>query len=511
MKKIFTTLLVLCFLISVKAQNASTDFFVSNDTIIGKDFENKDVVVKYYKPRLPIYRMHLNRASDNLLLELRETNKSGTTFKNKGYIAMVGLDDKVAKWSKDVKYNRFDIRFQDSFLFYSTQNKHFCLEEETGNVLWENNYDFYYISPEQNIGLGYPKNQASNNLTAIDMTNGNSLWSKKIDRTHGWNDAYLLSDSVLLIAVNGIQAMNLHTGNGWTYQAKTSHYKVRGMIATNAVGILLGVLTGQLVVQTNPDEVTEMVSNMLIDEENNTILASKEMISRVNSQGEIIWSTPLPEKRTSKSSIFLKDSVIYMINRGYAFYNGGFSKIGDPYIAAFNLQTGKKLYLQMIPEKKDFIRNYQVINDLLFLVFENKVATYSLLDGSLINEKTFELEKDEYLQAFIESGIFVRRNDSTFFDIAQDYPEQNFLQTTQNRVFSLTDDLQSELKYNKNDVFEQTMENDSHRILTNNNEQFFLCDAFGKPILAFRSSPNMFLTKNRLISTNKEMFWEYLF
>ena len=67
------------------------------------------------------------------------------------------------------------------------------------------------------------------------------------------------------------------------------------MIATNAAGILLGVLTGTAIYQTSPDEVTEMNSNMLIDDENSIVLASRNMISRVANTGEIL-STPLPEK-----------------------------------------------------------------------------------------------------------------------------------------------------------------------------------------------------------------------
>jgi hypothetical protein len=247
---------------------------------------------------------------------------------------------------------------------------------------------------------------------------------------------------------------------------------------------------------------------MLIDDENSIVLASRNMISRVANTGEILWSTPLPEKITSKSSVFLKDSVIYMINRGYAFYNGGFSMVGDPYFAAFNLNDGSQRYLNLIFEKKEFIRNFQVINDMLFLVFENKIAIYSLAEGNLLTEKIIGLEKGEQLDAFIELGIYVPQSDSTFMDIAVAYPEQNLMMTSENRVLSLTDSLETLITYDKKDVFEKTIDNGSFILLTNDEKEFIGCDSFGKPMMKFRASPNMFVANNKLYAFDKDSFWE---
>ncbi|OPZ26999.1 MAG: PQQ enzyme repeat protein [Bacteroidetes bacterium ADurb.BinA174] len=507
MKKTLSIILFLYFATGINAQSTG-DFFLTKDTVVGKTIDGNDIVAKYYKPQHKIYRWHWNGISDNLLLELRETNRKGTLFKNEGSIAMIDLNDKSVKWSKKVNYNNSETKLQDKFLFLSEKKNNFRLDPETGNVIWENRNDFYFIDPKLSIGVGYPTQSTSNKLSAVDLTNGNTLWTTTVDRTRGWDDAYMLSDSVLLVAVNGIQALNLSTGNGWTYKATTSQKKIGKMIATNAAGILLGVLTGTAIYQTSPDEVTEMNSNMLIDDENSIVLASRNMISRVANTGEILWSTPLPEKITSKSSVFLKDSVIYMINRGYAFYNGGFSMVGDPYFAAFNLNDGSQRYLNLIFEKKEFIRNFQVINDMLFLVFENKIAIYSLAEGNLLTEKIIGLEKGEQLDAFIELGIYVPQSDSTFMDIAVAYPEQNLMMTSENRVLSLTDSLETLITYDKKDVFEKTIDNGSFILLTNDEKEFIGCDSFGKPMMKFRASPNMFVANNKLYAFDKDSFWE---
>ena len=508
MKKTLLPFLFLCFTLYINAQPTANGFFVTKDTVVGKASDGNDIVAKCYQPQHKIYRWHWDGFSDNLLLELRHTNKKGTSFKNEGSLVMIDLDDKSVKWSRNVNYNNSQTKQQGRHLFLSEKKRNLCLDPETGNILWENKNTFYFIDPKLNIGVGYPLQSMSNNLSAVDLSNGNTLWTQPVDRTRGWNDAYMLTDSMLLVAVNGIQALELPTGKGWSYKAATSQKKIGKMIATNAAGILLGVLTGTVMYQTNPDEVTEMVSNMLIDEENTVVLASRDRISRVGNSGEILWSTPLPEKITSKSSLFLKDSVVYMINRGYAFHNGGFSTVGDPYFAAFNLNDGTQRYLNMIPEKKEFVRNFQVINDELFLVFENKIAAYSLAKGSPLTEKTIDLEKGEQLDAFVESGIYVLQGDSTFMDLAAAYPEQNLIMTSGNRVISLTDSLETVITYDKKDIFKKTIDNGNYKFLTNDEKEFTVCDYSGKALMKFQAPPNMFMTNNKLYAFDKDLFWE---
>ena len=81
MKKTLSIILLLCLAAGINAQNAG-DFFLTKDTVIGKTFNGNDVTATHYKPQHKIYRWHWDGFSDNLLLELRQTNKKGTSFKN---------------------------------------------------------------------------------------------------------------------------------------------------------------------------------------------------------------------------------------------------------------------------------------------------------------------------------------------------------------------------------------------------------------------------------------------
>lgn len=509
MRKTLFFIIAILLVMSIKAQQIQSDFFAVNDTIIGKFMNGDDVVAKSYKTKFNIYKWNWNKEIDALFLQLRETNKRKTSYKKEGVIAMIDLNDMSVKWNKEVNYDRVYIDDRDDNLFYTEKKKSFCLDPETGNLLWENNFDYYYFYPPLNIGVGYPKRGDTNMAFAINLSNGEALWTKEIDRTLGWNDVYMLTDSVMLIATNGVTSVNLATGEGWVYDARENKTKVGEMIAVNAAGILLGALTGVYMYQTTPEHITDIVSNILIDNEEGVVLASRDVISRINRSGELIWSADLPKKETSKSSVFLRDSTIYMINKGYAFSNGASILYGEPYIASFDLHSGNQNYLQIIPAKRDAVRSYQVVDDMLFLVFEDRVATYSLADGTLINEKSIELDKNEQFSCFIESGAFVLNDDSVFVDVVDFYPERNLLITNNSKVFSITDSLDAELLYGEGNVYQSIIGNENYRVLSNNNKDFIACTAEGTPIFTFQGKPTMFMTSNKLYVMDSELFWEH--
>jgi len=67
------------------------------------------------------------------------------------------------------------------------------------------------------------------------------------------------------------------------------------------------------------DLVRDLVSNTITDS-SNIYFASKEQLVKIDKQsGETVWKFPFSNDIASKSSIFMNDSVIFMINKGMAF------------------------------------------------------------------------------------------------------------------------------------------------------------------------------------------------
>ena len=451
---------------------------------------------------------HWDGHSNNLLLELKEPDGKGISFTNKGTLNMVDMETKNVKWARPINYNSSEVRLLGNYYFLSEKKKNYRVDPETGEVLWANRNEFYFIDPFLNIGVGYPLQSLSNKLTAVDLSNGKELWRKKVNRISGWDDAYMLDDATLLISVDGIQAVNLKNGKGWTYKADTSTKEIGKMIGFNAINIILGLIFDYYEVQTEPDTYSDMVSNMLIDPLENTILASKDRISKIDKSGTIQWSTSLPEKKTSKSSLFLIDNNVFMINRGYAQYNRNFSTVGTPYFASFDLQSGKQLFLASLADKNEFIRNFLVVDDRLFVVFDDKITAHSISDGSVITEKTFALHDGELLDAFVYSGIYWKGNEPFFQELATDFSTHNFMMTSTGRIFVLTNNLETVMVYDQPDLYHKVTGNSQYTLVSNNDTDFILLDNSFVPVGTIKASPDLLMKEDNLFYFDADSFWE---
>ena len=126
------------------------------------------VARRYFAPE-KIYGWHWNADSGDLLLELRETDRKGCSFKSRGTLHMIDLQTKEEKWSRPINYRVSQVNRQDAYLFLTERKKNYCLDPETGCVLWECRNEFQFIDPRLQIGVGYPVDSPSDKLYAVDL------------------------------------------------------------------------------------------------------------------------------------------------------------------------------------------------------------------------------------------------------------------------------------------------------------------------------------------------------
>ena len=126
----------------------------------------------------------------------------------------------------------------------------------------------------------------------------------------------------------------------------------------------------------------------------------------------------------------------------------------------------------------------------------------------MIKEKVPELQKDEYLDAFIESGIYWKRNDTVFTDMVSDFSNYNLVKTSEGRVFVMTDSLETVFAYCKEDLYHTTAENPQYALITSNDSDFIVLDSSNNPVATLKASPDMFLNWDKLYFFDKDSFWE---
>jgi hypothetical protein len=437
------TLVFLSFLgLTIFAQSEITILY--NEKTIGKNnLTNKDIIAKEFIFPDRIHDTYLDTITNCITVQLRGTSKNGKWLNNKGNVVLYDLIQKKVKWSKKIYYQQSGIKQHSHLIIQTIANKSFCLNYDNGENQWEVKNEIYYVEPFQKKGIGYKFSSfsgADNILEGIDLTNGNTIWQREINNEYGWNDIFHLNDSIIVIVATGLHSINVNNGLGWDYNTITGEKDYTATAVANAAGVALGVLTGTYVMTIGHNLVRDIVSNVLVDSIN-IYFASKEKIARLNYKGQVEWSTSIPKDLVSKSSIFIKDSLLYMINKGFAFMGYRQLDYGTPFIAEFDIKTGKQIFFNIINGKKDQINGFEINRDTLSLVFKNRVSKYSVLDGSLIIEKSFNPETYGELNYFIGSQVYVK-TDSIYKSLSLSDTTKQYLFTKSGKIIVLNDKLE---------------------------------------------------------------------
>lgn len=507
MKKILTFLLfslvgLICF-----AQNDLQ--ILSNEKTIGKNFKaNNEIKAKEFIFPERIFHSYIDTTSNLLTIQLRGVKNNGKYYKNKGKLVLYDLLNKSTKWVEKINYNLDEIKQFDNIIIKTRSGESSCLNIENGKELWDVKNAIYYVDAFQKLGLGYKYKFSTgytNILEGINLRNGKPIWEREINREYGWNNLFHLNDSTILITAAGLHSINLNNGKGWDFNAITGDADYTGAIVANAAGLALGILTGTFVYTTGHQLVSDIVSNVIVDSLN-IYFASKENISRLNREGNVVWSYKLPNKSTSKSTIFKRDSLIYMVNRGYAFMGYRQLNFGDPFIAAFNINSGEQLFLSKIKGKNDQIIDSKIQKDTILLVFKDRVSKYSILDGSLISEKTFDNEKLGVFQCFIGNNVFIK-SDSTFNSLVLNEPNRYYIYTDKDKVIVINNQFEILDQIDFAELYIRYLIIKDLEFVAKKNETVII-DSKGNKVAEIIASKNAILMGTKLYDVQEKSFIE---
>lgn len=394
----------------------------SNEIPIGKNFlTHQDILAKEIVFPDNIYHTYIDSLSNCITVQLRYKSPEGKIVHNTGKVVVYDLSREKEKWSKKINYLQSNIRQHTDLFIQTTGRNSYSLNAENGEIQWQVKNALIHTDPCQKVGIGYKMKDfgpLNDMLQGIDLQNGAIRWEKKISQEYGLNRVFHLNDSTLIVVASGVHAVNLKNGSGWDFPAQT----------------------GEKIIFPNNYLIYDVVSNITGDSAN-FYFASKEKIARLNHNGQVVWSTPLPEKLTSKSHIFKKDSILYMVNYGYAFRFYKTFRYGTPFIAAFNANTGQQIYLNTTNGKREKINGFQIRNDQLYLIFKDKIALYSLPGGSFIKENTYKIELDADLLNYVGSHVY-RKTDSIYNSLALADSTTHCIYTQNEKVLVINDQLE---------------------------------------------------------------------
>lgn len=509
MKKILG-LLSLIFLSVVCFAQSDEIQIGKNEIEIGKLFSNNSSIKgNQYSFPDRIHRYFLDTISSIISVQLRGVSRNGKWLDNTGDLIIYDLKSNRVKWTKSINYQSGGILQFHNCIIQHIPGKSFCLSIDNGEKLWKVKNSIYYVDKINRVGLGYSfsnfSGEFSNTLCGINLLNGEEIWNREISKDFGWNDIFHVNDSTLIISASGLHLVNIKNGKGWDYNSITGQNDYTGTIAANAAGIALGILTGTFITTTGHNTVRDLVSNIEADSLH-YYFASKEKLASINLNGTINWEVNLPTDTMSKSMIMLQDSLLFLINKGFAFMGERQLNFGTPFFAAYSIKTGKLIY-RVALNKKESITGIQLHKQNIDLVVKNKISRYAISNGLAISAKEFDIEKFGGLRYFVGSQVYIQLADSSFCSISKSDTTASFIYTDKGSILKLDSEFNIKNEMNSGDFFVYFLKKDGYRFITKNGTTLILDKSY-KSIAQLNCTSNSTLIGNKLYDVQEKSFTE---
>ncbi|HEV7348279.1 hypothetical protein [Telluribacter sp.] len=419
-----------------------------------------------------IHSSHVDTTLNLLTIQLRAL-RNEKWLANRGKIYVFDMPGSRVRWSKNVLYQNESYENVGPLLLKTNASGSHLLNVETGETVRRENTVFIHADPEFNIGIGYditPSKSLKNLLMGINIATGEKLWQRVVTRDYSWNDLRYLNDSTLLIVAEGLHTINIHDGSGWDYTAVTGKKDYSVTIAKNVAGVAVGLLTGAYLVSTGPDLIRDVVSNV-VTKDSRLYFASRNTIACIDAEGQVVWSTPLPEKLTSKSILFLKDDQVVMVNCGYAYK--GYRKInyGKPFLATFDLSSGEETYRNYIGSGQENKYNgFTVRDSCIYFIMGQQIEKYSIASGKMLGSTT--LHNEDF--SFLGDHVYEQQSDSTYSSINQLHPDRVYIYTKDKKIIGLDKELKVEASKADDQAWLNYFTKYNYRFLKRNKETIVL-------------------------------------
>lgn len=423
MKKLFLIGMLL-FALGIKAQVISTD-------TLGIKPDGSVLMGECVDFSAWIENMDVDSTGAFLIVRTRNLSKNEKSIKNKGAVSVISVPEKKVLWNKSINYLAQQPTYFFQTLSIFSKGKSTFLDLETGNELWKEKFVPYIRCSQANLLLGYKVSSMSGftkKLEGRDASTGKLVWDREISHHYGWNDSFMLDDTLCMIVSDGLHIVNVNNGQGNSIQMKTGIDDYKVAAALGALGILTGVLGGVAVLPYGPNVVVEMVSNV-VQEDSLYYVANHETLLCLDKDLKMKWGYPIPETAGYNSALFTLGDSLYMINMGSAYrdnlrgYSAAYAdmnlkvKMGKPFVAGFNKKNGQNQCFDILSEKKEIIEDMLIEEDhnRALILFEDRAYRYTFGDETVKKMYQWDTEANGVLMGVMKRPFFVMNEDSISF------------------------------------------------------------------------------------------------
>lgn len=491
MKKLLLSLSLL-YCTSVICAQESNNFTLTSSQVMGQNLKNGSPI----KGTSCIFANSILQAtvdapSNTVIILLKPLENESKTI-----LFSYDFANNQTIWSKDVNLSRDKISlFKNRAIVTGNQENTYLNSQDTMRFTGPATKIIPYLLPGGNTILGYPQKTftVSDRLYQLELNNGNRLWERKINYEFGWDHITNLNDSVLLITADGLHTIHLNNGKGWNYPLFTgsSNY------TANYTKPLDSPYQSEFGIfpPANERQIYGMVSRPVIH--NSLIyIASSDMLVCLNMDGKKVWNRTLPENFTGNSTIFIDEENIYLVNNGYAFSQGEKISCGQPYIASFDIKSGKQKYFSKV-DKGIIIDSYYK-DQKIYLLMPDKLLAFDAASGSPIFSGKINTT-DPGLQSFTHS-VYYQEENGKYEQLKTDGKEI-YLINNDWKLISYNTDKQEFQKQKTENMYTEVFDTDQFKCISQGKKSILL-DKHNQPIANLQTAPGCYFSDNRIIYTS---------
>jgi len=413
---LITTLLATS--IAASAKSGADEFTIyRKDAVVGYTANKTPLHAVCYQFPKDVYQLSIDNEQNNALLLLKKVNEDNH-FYGDGELSLLNFGTGDLDWHFTVKGT--EVHRTRNVIFYQSKagTYVFNVADKKRLPTTINNYLF----------LDYNSDIAYDGVSGVNLKTGKRVWKHATRNEDIPLDEFRrINDSMVAFSWAGMHVLNMNTGEGWDYKMKTSKGRAMSVFASIGVGIASGLLTPVAVVPVVRPQ-TGLKSNILFDDQQ-IYFADRENIVCWNiATGTVLWQNELPSEKARGSEIFMNGENIYLVNR--AVFKG--KDAGQPSIAAYNKNTGTKLFFEELGTTA--ISSLTVQNDSC-LLYGSDVQKVDLRTGKHSVAKISGPTDSELKWLINSETIFIENGDNEITSLKTQFPGTFSMQAASGKIF----------------------------------------------------------------------------
>jgi len=365
-----------------------------------------------------VFTFNFSGDKTNVCVSYRNRSKKGKSWKSQGMISLLNFKERRELWYRPINYKEESAICTNKGVIVCkyTVNQHYntFYSKINGRRLWENSGSIIRTDESLKLFFGY-RTPLSDQLCAFSIADGAELWNTKVCRKYGWNDQINISSSEKLVVADNLYRINFSTGETLQYPLNAGQPDTGGNIVN-----VLAALTATFMSFTTAKILNSsfyyfyvpmlggfagMTSNIC---QNDSVyyIADRDRVSCVDTLLNPKWTCNFLDNVASHSELFVNGDRLYMLNMGYGLKNDSIQvKRGKPFLASYDIHTGKQIYMNMLSPKKDTIQGAIATKDAFFIISDSALVYQNVVDTT-VSRHDWNVKKYGKLCKFVTDTVY---------------------------------------------------------------------------------------------------------